>query len=50
MMPGTLYEHGRFPSSIGKCAAYKGGSDAARPPKAKCSSFQIKMQTAWMPE
>ena len=49
-MPGILYEHGRFPVDLVIIWLIEASWMAVRPPKAKCSSFQIKMQTAWMRE
>ena len=49
-MPGILYEHGKSPAELVNIQLIEAGWMVVRPPKAKCSSFQTKMQTAWMRE
>ena len=44
-MPGILYEHGKSPAESINIQLTEAGSMVVRPPKAKCSSFPIKMQT-----
>ena len=49
-MPEILYEHGESPAELINIQLTEAGWMVVRSPKAKCSSFPIKMQTVWMRE